>query len=335
MKRSNGRGQGFTLVELLVVIAIIGILVALLLPAIQAAREAARRAECTNNAKQLGVALHNHHDAYKKFPEGSRNEPKCATGYGLGNWKSKIIAYLEQQAIPNEPVADIGFRTSSTAIAPVTLLWEALRIKAFHCPSTTLLNTVTSAQCGTRCLVTETHDYVGIMGANPDPAGRGYPSVRSNTTSYGWVYNTGMLVGGEAKNFGQCTDGTANTMIVGEQSGNKWTSIRTDYMSGWSCGHNCNLTLSDLNRSYTTDPVSGVWPIRTGLTVIVGSPNPRSLPQYGNSASYHQVPLTSFHPGGCTILLTDGSVRFLSDNVDAETCRRLAACDDGQVMANY
>jgi prepilin-type processing-associated H-X9-DG protein len=90
-----------------------------------------------------------------------------------------------------------------------------------------------------------------------------------------------------------------------------------------------------MNQLYTSDPVSGVWPIRTGLTVIVGSPNPVSLPAYGNINYYHQVPLSSSHPGGCNILLTDGHVRFLANVTDAEVCRRLAVCDDSQVIEGF
>src|SRR5512135_122792 len=95
------QSRGFTLIELLVVIAVIGILVALLLPAVQAAREAARRMQCSNNLKQIGLALHNYHDANKKFPFGSRGGSSWAqTGIKDGtNWRVSILPYLEQTAL--------------------------------------------------------------------------------------------------------------------------------------------------------------------------------------------------------------------------------------------
>ena len=339
MNRHGTRGSGFTLVELLVVIAIIGILIALLLPAVQAAREAARRSQCTNHMKQIGVALHNHHDTFREFPEGSRNIPGNSTGYGHGNWKYYILAYLEQQAMADAPFGLTGtptWRANSFAPDTSTYAWASFSVSTYHCPSSPLLWTRRSEQC-TTCYDSETHDYVGIMGANPDPAGRGFPTVRTNLTSYGWVFNSGMLLGAEAQKFRDCTDGSSNVMIVGEQAGNSKTSVRTDYMSGWSCGHNCNMSVKDINAHSggASDPISGIWPIRTGLTVIVGSPNPVSMPSYGTSRTHHQVPLTSFHPGGVNIVLTDGSVRFLSEVTDAEICRRLAVRDDAQVLGEF
>ncbi len=265
MRRSGCRGQGFTLVELLVVITIIGILIALLLPAVQAAREAARRGQCTNNAKQIGLALHNHHNAYGAFPPGSQGCTGCDPRYGFGNWKWSILSYLETTSMAETSLKGVGWRLSSFTPTPTIYEWEKLRVPTYHCPSCFRKQTITSSQCGSYpCLESETQDYVGIMGANPDPAGRGYPLVRTNTTSYGWVYNTGMLLGGETKALRDCTDGSSNTMIVGEQSTNDRITVRTDYMSGWSCGHDCNLTVTRMNQLYTTDPVSGVWPIRTG-----------------------------------------------------------------------
>jgi len=322
----------------LVVIAIIGILIALLLPAVQAAREAARRSECTNHLKQIGLALHNHHDAYGAFPMGSGTPPGCNSRYGFSNWKYSILAYMEQTGILATSVAGIDWRTATTTPTANTRTWEAFRVPAYHCPSSTLKWTVTSSQCGAAgCLESESQDYVGIMGANPDPAGRTEPAVRTTQSSYGWVYNTGMLVGAETKGFRDCTDGSSNCMVVGEQSGNQRNTIRTDCMSGWSCGHNCDLSVAKINQTCPAqDPAScSIYPIRTGLTVIVGSPNPVSAPVYGGGSTGLQVPLSSSHPGGCLMLLTDGSARFLSDVTDAEICRRLAVRDDAQVITTY
>lgn len=342
MRIFDVRKRAFTLVELLVVITIIGILIALLLPAVQAAREAARRSQCENNSKQIGLALLNHENAYGTFPAGSMGAKGCDPRYGFGNWKWSILGYLETTALLDTSVVGSGWRLSSTPPTPTIYRWEKVRVATYHCPSCFRKPTITSSQCGSyTCLESETHDYVGIMGANPDPAKRddvslSLPfSIRTNLTPYGWAYNTGMLVGGETKSLRECTDGSSNTMIVGEQSTSERISIRTDYMSGWSCGHDCNYTVTRINQLYPTGNVTGLWPIRTGLTVIVGSPNPVSPPAYGNNNSHFQVPLSSSHPGGCNILLTDGHVRFLSNVTDAEVCRRLAVCDDGEVVEGF
>ena len=329
---------GFTLVELLVVIAIIGVLVALLLPAIQAAREAARRSQCSNNIKQIGLALHNHHDTFQAFPMGSQRAPGApSANYVMGNWRWSILAFLEQQAMADTPVRNVRWRAND-GFHDDTVLWESFRVETYHCPSNPLKPTKTSAQCGSnRCFESETHDYVGIMGANPDPLGRGYPAVRTGLTPYGWMFSNGMLLSAQATSMRDCTDGTSSTMLVGEQSGNQRNHTRTDYMSGWSCGHGCHLTVQQINTSYPGDGGSEARgsPLRTGLTVIVGSPNPVSQPAYGTGDTHFQVPLKSFHPGGVHILLTDGSVRFLSDDTDGEICRRLAVRDDGFPIGDY
>jgi len=316
--------RAFTLIELLVVIAIIAVLIALLLPAVQQAREAARRTQCKNQLKQIGLALHNYHDVYTTFPLGSHPAGGSTASYGFGNWKWRILPYLDQAPLFNQPVAGIDWQ-SGTANATMTF-WNAVRVPLYHCPSSALPQTVTSSN---NIHVSETHDYVGIMGANSDPGGRDNSNTRYMAGSYGYLYNTGLLMGAECKSIRDCTDGTSNTIIVGEQSGNPWTKIRSDYQSGWSSGYRSDRTMTVLNQ---TNP-GAVQHI--GCAVVKGAPNPQTLPTDGDQPWEPAVPLTSFHSGGVHILLADGSTRFLGDNTDALICRKLAARDDGQVIGDF
>jgi len=336
---SPSHDPGFTLIELLVVIAIIAVLIALLLPAVQQAREAARRSQCKNNLKQLGLALHNYHDIYNKLPLGTASGPGVEHRYGTGNWKFRILPQLDQTAMFNTPM--LSTWRSSTLGSKLPTPWEAFRVPGYHCPSSASKGTVTSTQCAggdaSNCYESESQDYVGISGAHPDPIGRTDASVRnqpSNYTSYGYVYRTGLLVGAESFNFRDCTDGTSNTIVVGEQTGlvrpvAANTLVKSDVMSGWSGGHYMNRSVISLNASPQQDQ------IRTGITIISGSPNPPTPPAYGAANSRNHVPLSSYHTGGVHVLLTDGAVKFLSDNTNELLCRRLAVKDDGDVLGEW
>ena len=317
--------RGFTLIELLVVIAIIAILIALLLPAVQQAREAARRSTCKNNMKQIGLALHNYHDVYKKFPLGAFAAGGNTNTYAFGSWKYRLLPYLDQAPLFNTPVSGIYWRVEVSTASANTLAWSKFTVPVYQCPSSPSPNMVAASQC-TDCVTSETHDYVGIMGANPDPIGRTGSDV-SYSSSYGVLFNTGLLMGAECKAIRDVTDGTSNTMVVGEQSGNADYDIRSNYMSGWSNGLNSHQKLSL--------PPSSSTVMHIGCVVVKGAPNPKSLASDQNGPYDPAVPLTSFHAGGAHILVADGAVRFLGDNTNADICRLLAVRDDGGVLGEW
>ncbi|MCC7420015.1 MAG: DUF1559 domain-containing protein [Planctomycetaceae bacterium] len=313
------RRRGFTLIELLVVIAIIAILIALLLPAVQQAREAARRTQCRNNLKQLGLALHNYHDTYLSFPIGCRTD--AAGGWGQSWWVG-ILPYIDQGPLYNQwnhSVANAGYT------GQVTLL-DGKKIPGVLCPSSTLKET-TTANGGNLQLA----HYTGIAGAYPDPTGR---AATATMYSDGHFTTGGVLFFNSRIRIKDITDGTTNTMIVGEQSdwmvdpaGTKVTCISSYPHSMWmgSTGGTerpFNVTTVRQTPGYKISEATGDGGVgcpNTGVCGNMGSNNP----------------VQSIHAGGAHVMLGDGSVRFVSNNINLNTFLYLATRDDGQVLGDF
>lgn len=330
--RASTTCRGFTLVELLVVIAIIGVLVALLLPAIQAAREAARRSQCSNNLKQIGLALHNYHDTFKGFPIGSRSHPTLTPRNSYGtNWRASILSFLEQDTI----FSQLNFETGAfagTGSAPFSGGNEVLRdlvLPVYKCPSSTI-GPFESDRGTSNSQNSLMHDYIGIAGGVPDPAGRADICKQSLR---GMVCRNGLLLANENRGVQHAVDGLSNCIMVAEQSGLvNMQPIRANYNGGWS-----GTAADPGNPVYTvaTMPTNHNF-YHTGLSVVRWAINSPTF--VVNSSDYCYMTntvLNSFHPGGIHVLIADGGIRFVADTVDMETLRRLASADDRMPLDQF
>lgn len=286
--------EGFTLVELLVVIAIIGILVGLLLPAVQAAREAARRMQCSNNLKQQGLAIQNHHDGLKYFPPGGYN-PWGA----VGSWATHILPFMEQGTLAtqntNNNVDILRYRGGPTV---------------FFCPS----------RRGSEANISQGGRYLMDYAAST-------PADRPNSWDQFWYGDTwgmtwekspyyGVIVRGGPDQSGvwrgskskiaNITDGTSNTMVVGEKQLSPVRYKTGDWHddAGWADGWD-----PDVIRY-------------TGFA-------PNSDSKYDNQGGWEGYRFGSAHSSGMNILLADGSVRFLGFSVDQTLFNRLGHREDG------
>ena len=329
MSRTNPRvaRRGFTLVELLVVIAIIGILVALLLPAIQAARESANRSQCANNLKQLILGLHNYHDTYARFPIGTRfslrnGQPRNTNGC---NWRIGVLPYIEANAVFDQLVFDgtryFGFEH------PMNPGLVGYINTTFVCPSSDLdpLYENSSHSFGANLTGVQMHHYVGISGAYPDPAGR--PDIVFEMPDLrGYLSSSGILTQNEAKSFSNLSDGSSNVIAIGEQSRRVANMPRmSTYAGGWAGTHS-NKRVSQMSGRDTS------W--ACGVTSVRYRINLNTIAEGAEHQYEANTILTSPHPGGINVAAADGSVRFLVEELEMELLRRLASGNDGQV-ANF
>jgi prepilin-type N-terminal cleavage/methylation domain-containing protein/prepilin-type processing-associated H-X9-DG protein len=360
------RRRGFTLIELLVVIAIIAVLIALLLPAVQSAREAARRIQCTNNMKQIGLALHNYHSVHNVFAmgcsSGAYNPPGTywSVKQNLGPL-ALMLPFLEQTSVYNsinfnfgadefEPIASRSLTASIQATATNT------SIKAFQCPSDPLAGAPDYQ--GT----TNTNNYYASVGTTMYWSQLG--STWSNNVPSVNIPSTGLFTLQASYGINNCTDGTSNTIAFAEAAVGSQTAALGQKLVGV-------VNVAPLQQYETYDASSSVpnvmaalqacqtaWSTGSGgnadtqrgdnwshgamamsLFNTIAPPNLYNdsfayCSRIGSGARSDLSNADSWHPGGVNVTLADGSVRFIKDSINIQTWMSLGTRSNGEVISS-
>lgn len=295
MSSRPNRRNGFTLVELLVVIAVIAMLIAILLPAVQSARGAARRSICSNNLRQIGIALNSYHTTHSRFPAGSDVAPR---DIGL-SWRVHLLPYLEQQAIHG--IIDPSVGPNGTAEG-----WRFAnaKISVFVCPSHS------SSQ-------RNRSNYSGVMGAGTTRA------ATEDQTKCGSYFTDGLLFPDSAITEAHVKDGCSHSMAIAERvyfARNSWL-----YGSAW--------TESPAKRTCVYSSKNIVWPLNSqGSRVGYFVSDPEVDPPL-RKVLMNDLMFGSDHPGGAYFQFVDGSVHFLDDAIDFTIYQNLATIAGGEIAA--
>jgi prepilin-type N-terminal cleavage/methylation domain-containing protein len=297
--------RGFTLIELLVVIAIIAVLIALLLPAVQQAREAARRTQCKNNLKQIGLALHNYHDVHRMFPSGwiavdDTGAPSAHEGTSGVGWAAMILPYIEQANVYSQ------FNASLPLTDPANASFLRNQIPGYKCPSDSQPEYFTIAEEGGGADLAELPiaNYIGCFGTEELDGCENAPGdlpVMADGTCQG----DGIFYHNSSVRISSITDGTTNTYMVGERK----TVARLDWYTTWPG------MIAEGEEAFQR---------------VCGSAD-----HTPNHPSTHFDDFSSHHTGGAQFCLGDGSVRFISENIDRGVYQALATIQGSEVIGEF
>jgi prepilin-type N-terminal cleavage/methylation domain-containing protein len=326
------RSRGFTLIELLVVIAIIAILIALLLPAVQQAREAARRTQCRNNLKQLGLAIHNYHDVHLMFP--------YAWGSVQETWSALILPNIDQAPLYNTLVWDRTPANDWAAITSTSPTWPnkvacGVAVPVLRCPSAAMPDALDNSGIPNR----RPASYRAVTGsliASDDNSTRPAPFNVAPYTSLEFSPArdpgvNGMMVGAGSTRMRDVTDGTSNTVMVGESYTDPNYVKDGQGMDYW------NFFIPQIwdngtNRCWSAGNGSGTEHTEAAGSTLV-KPNSRLNPAIHGVLM--EVSFGSYHTGGAFFAMGDGSVRFINENIDAILYQGLGSRNGGEVLGEF
>jgi prepilin-type N-terminal cleavage/methylation domain-containing protein/prepilin-type processing-associated H-X9-DG protein len=327
------RRRAFTLVELLVVIAIIGVLIGLVLPAVQKVREAANRAACHNNLHQIGLALHNYHDSNKQFPRGSKHDKPAKKGQGPRlTYMFFLYPYLEREDIFREfdlhpPFAsDDGYGGqivwcgSPNSLGPPDPPLTARVVPSLLCPTDGLGGNTSTHYSNKEPLGTWNHvNYLGFFG-DKNYGGFFEGNPPNKKAVFGFNYGAKMA---------DITDGTSNTMAVGEYL----RGLSQEYTEDHRGAH--WIDWPGYSQLYTQSAPNSSSPDLFGLAYQCYDRPDRNLPCAGSDWESGTAASRSRHPGGVNVLMADGSVRFVDQNINLATWQALGTIQEHEVLGDF
>ncbi len=315
--------KGFTLIELLVVIAIIATLVAILLPAVQQAREAARRSTCKNNLKQIGLALHNYHDTYTTLPPGFlRYTYAQSTFNGPGwSWATMILPQMEQGAMYESLNITTNVLTDTSTLQPYT----QTVLSTYLCPSMPDVIINERYKSTTAAYGIAASSYKGVFGDRNTQANYTTPDACPLLIGSCISGQNGAFGANSSVKFRDITDGLSNTVIVGEVpygfNGrlNAAGTANMNYFGSVWAGLGNRVAASNVAVTQTLRGVTATGANETNYRI-----NGTSSYAFG-----------SHHKGGAQFVLGDGAVRFISENIDGKLTNNLAAREDGNTIGEF
>ncbi len=321
---TDRRTRGFTLIELLVVIAIIAVLIGLLLPAVQSAREAARRSQCVNNFKQMGLAMHNYHDTLGSFPIGRMGGGYSYPGAGNDNrrtWGFMILPFLEQGNLYNAINFSVPFYEwpQTTALMTTISVWQ--------CPSDPGTTTIQEPDLRYRRRKANVAANWGNSHFWQDEPGRGAngPNPWPNGPAGAVTFSGAPFRGNASTSLRDMTDGTSNTLLVGEVIIGVNQVGKYDHRGDiFNDDYNCSMFMA-----YTAPNSTIPDQLNAGYCAATVPGNP---PCNSNTPKFNAA--RSRHPGGVNICFGDGSVRFIKNSVNLNIWRALSTHSGGEIVSS-